>query len=85
MKYMSQLAAMVPKVKTAKQKVPKRIIILGWARCVMPKTIEAKKAKTRTAAKWGQGHDAFLPMASEWASMAETMLSRPAQTMNLVP
>jgi len=31
------------------------------------------------------GHERFLPVASEWASTAEMMLSRPATTMNLVP
>jgi len=31
------------------------------------------------------GHEAFLPMAIEWASTAEMMLSRPATTRNFVP
>jgi hypothetical protein len=51
MKYISQLAAMVPPTNMTKQKAPKRIIILGWARCVIPKTTEAKSEKSRTALK----------------------------------
>src|SRR5882762_3953008 len=31
------------------------------------------------------GHERFLPVASEWASTAEMMLSSPATTMNFVP
>ena len=31
------------------------------------------------------GHERFLPVASECASTAEIMLSRPATTINLVP
>ena len=31
------------------------------------------------------GHERFLPVASECASTAEMMFSRPATTMNLVP
>jgi hypothetical protein len=31
------------------------------------------------------GHERFLPVASECASTAETMFSRPATTINLVP
>jgi len=31
------------------------------------------------------GHERFLPVASEWASTAEMMFNRPATTMNLVP
>ena len=30
-------------------------------------------------------HERFLPVASEWASTAEMMLSSPPTTMNLVP
>jgi len=51
MKYMTQLAAIVPPTKRVKQKAPKRNIILGCARCVIPKTIDVKKAKSSTAVK----------------------------------
>ena len=85
MKYMSQLAAMVPRTMAAKQKVPKRIIILGMARWVMPKTTDVHRAKTSMALKWVSIQEAFLPLASECASMAVTMLSRPETTRNLVP
>jgi hypothetical protein len=42
---------MVPPTKMTKEKRPKRIIILGSARCVMPKTMDVKNAKSRTAQK----------------------------------
>jgi len=32
-----------------------------------------------------EGHDGFLPLASECASTAATMFNSPATTMNLVP
>ena len=92
MAYISQLMTMVDPTKMAKQKAPKRIIILGCARCVMPKTIEVKSEKSRTALKWvsmglfsADYADAFLPLASEWASTAAIRLSRPPTTRNLVP
>ncbi len=85
MKYISQLAAMVPPHEDTKQKAPKRIIILGSARCVIPNTIDSQRANTSTALKWLRGHETFLPFASECASTAATTFSSPATTMNLVP
>ena len=84
MSHMTQLAAMVPPTKRAKQKAPKRTIMLGSERWVMPKTTEVKR-ETKDGAEVGERHEAFLPVASEWASTAETMFSRPETTMNLVP
>ena len=52
MKYITQLAAIVPPTKRTKQKAPKRIIIRGSARWVMPKTMDVKSAKRMTALKW---------------------------------
>jgi len=49
--HMIQLAAIVPPTKSTKQKAPKRIIVRGSERCVIPKTIEVKRAKSRTAPK----------------------------------
>ena len=51
MSHMTQLAAMVPPTKRAKQKAPKRIIIRGSERWVMPKITEVKREKRRTAPK----------------------------------
>ena len=51
MSHMTQLAAMVPPTKRTKQNAPKRIIMRGSARWVMPKTTEVKRAKSRTAPK----------------------------------
>ena len=51
MSHMTQLAAMVPPTKRAKQKAPKRIIMRGSERWVMPKTTEVKREKRRTAPK----------------------------------
>jgi hypothetical protein len=48
---MTQLAAMVPPTKRAKQKAPKRTIMRGSVRWVIPKTIEVKREKRRTAPK----------------------------------
>jgi hypothetical protein len=51
MSHMTQLATIVPPTKRTKQKAPNRIIMRGSERWVMPKTIEAKRAKRRTAPK----------------------------------
>jgi hypothetical protein len=51
MSHMTQLPTMVPPTNRAKQKAPKRIIIRGSARCVIPKTIEVKREKRSTAPK----------------------------------
>ena len=48
---MIQLAAIVPPTKRAKQKAPKRIIMRGSERWVMPKITEVKSEKRRTAPK----------------------------------
>ena len=49
MSHISQLAAMVPTTIRAKQKAPKRTILRGSERCVMPKTTEVKNEKISTA------------------------------------
>jgi len=44
-----------------------------------------EEGEEKDCAEVRDGHEAFLPVASEWASTAEMMFSRPATTMNLVP
>jgi hypothetical protein len=51
MSHITQLATTVPPTKRAKQKAPKRIIIRGSVRWVIPKTIEVKREKRSTAPK----------------------------------
>jgi hypothetical protein len=51
MSHMTQLAAIVPPTKRAKQNAPKRIIMRGSERWVMPKTTEVQSEKRRTAPK----------------------------------
>ena len=55
-------------------------------RWVIPKTTEAKAAKSSTAAKCegAKVHD-FLPIPMLWASIAAMKFKRPATTANLVP
>ena len=42
---------MVPVTNKAKQNAPKRIIMRGSERCVIPKTMEVKSENKRTAEK----------------------------------
>ena len=51
MKYMTQLAAMVPPMNRAKQNAPKRTIMRGSARWVMPKTTDVNSENSNTALK----------------------------------
>ena len=48
---MSQLAAMVPPTKRAKQYAPNRIIIFGSERIVIPKTTDVNRENRSTAPK----------------------------------
>ncbi len=50
-----------------------------------PEDDGGKQGEEQNSAEVRDGHEAFLPVASEWASTAEMMFSRPATTMNLVP
>ena len=85
MAHMTQLAAMVPPTKHTKQKAPKRIIIFGSVRWVMPKTTDSEQREEKDGAEVSERHESFLPLASEWASTAATTFNKPATTMNLVP
>jgi hypothetical protein len=87
MKYISQLSTIEAPTMQAKQKAPKRIIFCGCARCVIPKTTEVKSEKSNTALKWlSIGYSlGFLPFASEYASTAAMMFSRPPTTRNFEP
>ena len=86
MKKKSQLAAMTPPANSTKQKTPKRNIIFGCARCVMPKTTDVNSANNRAALNWVSCiYEAFLPLASECASTGEMMFNRPQATRYLVP
>ena len=49
--HITQLAAMVPVTNKAKQNAPKRIIMRGSERCVIPKTIDVNSENRRTAEK----------------------------------
>jgi len=44
-----------------------------------------KQGEQQDRAKVRDRHDAFLPVASEWASTAAMTFNKPATTMNLVP
>ena len=44
-----------------------------------------KEREEKDGAEVGERHEGFLPLASEWASTAATMLSMPETTMNFVP
>src|SRR5260370_16929868 len=50
-----------------------------------PEDDGGKQGEEQNSAEVRDGHEAFLPVASEWASTAEMMFSRPATTMNFVP
>jgi hypothetical protein len=67
MKYISQLMTIVAPTMHANVNAPKRTILRGSARCVMPKTVETKSENNRTALKWvSMSYSlAFLPFASE--------------------
>jgi hypothetical protein len=68
---MSQLAMITAPTKSPKQYAPKRIIIFGSARIVMPKTTDVKSENRSTALKWlSIIYEAFRPLASECASTA---------------
>lgn len=45
----------------------------------------SEESKEEDGSKVGNVHERFLPVASECASTAAMILSRPATTMNLVP
>src|ERR1700722_20188707 len=45
----------------------------------------SEEGEENHSAEVRDGHESFLPVASECASTAEITLSRPATTMNLVP
>jgi hypothetical protein len=51
MAHIAQLTIMTAPTKSAKQYAPKRTIILGSARCVMPKTTDVNSAKSSIAEK----------------------------------
>lgn len=44
-----------------------------------------KEGEEKYSAEVRDRHESFLPVASEWASIAEMTFSSPATTMNLVP
>ncbi len=82
---MTQLATMVPPTKRAKQKAPKRIIMRGSVRWVIAEDDRGEEREEKDCSEVRDGHERFLPVASEWASTAEMMFRRPATTMNFVP
>lgn len=51
-KNITQLAAMVAPTNNAKQYAPYLNMRFGVSRMVMPKTVDAKRANSRTAVKW---------------------------------
>lgn len=49
--HITQLEAIVPPTNNAKQSAPKRAMLFGSARCVIPKTIEVKNENSNTVLK----------------------------------
>ena len=85
MSHMIQLAAMVPPTNMAKQKPAEADHHAGFGALGDAEDDRGEEREEQYGAEMGDGHERFLPVASEWASTAEMMLSSPATTMNLVP
>ena len=85
MRNMPQLTTIAQARNNPKHIAPKRIIIFGSARCVIPKTIDAKNAYSNSAGKCVIYRPAFRPLARDCASTAAITFSSPATTANLLP